>query len=1045
MSQINCGVTAGIAPFIKDTVLPLGTAITFTSTSTNATSYKWLIDGFNTFISNTPWNYGVTTGVHKISLVASNGTCTDTSETVYIFCAGIPHNIDTMFLANYGLVDTHEYGTCMDDAPDAGFILGGYGIRYNGSHRGFVTKITERGCIEWTREFDQDQVSFVFASPDTSYYVTSFGCLVKFNKDGTKLWQKSWASYAGGNRVSIEKMVADSSGNLYALANNPWPGYSLMKLDTSGNILWKRNLRIGSVYTESMLMNGLTMVKGKLFVSGMANPALANSFNFLSRINTSNGQPEWQYKYATTGGFNFNYAAAYDSLVMISGPESGKAAIALIDVEGNFVKGIRVPLGNGAPAGSVRAEADSNRKIFLYQFWYETLSLQPGFALHSYLMKVDTSQNKSWGMEYTTYPRGSFVATALNKHSSWAALGDDFGKVEDATFASRDFRFIKIDSLVTDPNYCFYRMDNFSVVPFTATRANLQWTIDTVVNITPAPAGGLNVSETFFTSRYSCPDFIDSCNFIKVSGPKNGCSFSDVFTYKIHRNRKCALIPTWDLPPGAVVVSQTDSSVSLKFPAYGIYSVGAKLKSCSVMKDSVIFSLRPKTYIPLNLGADTTICPSTTIRLSASKKFLGYVWQDGSTDSTFTVSQPGVYWVQVIDSCGNPVRDSITITPFSIPFSIGPNRVKCNNDTIVLSAPAGFINYTWSNNYNISSVSAQVVTVNPQSDTSYFVRAEKLPGCYLYDTVQITVFHSPPVNLGADKSFCTGDSAVFDAGAGFANYIWNNGATSQTFVTKTTGIFRVIATTSQGCRSFDTVEVKNVFPLPQLSLNKDPRLCIGDSRTLDPGTYRSYLWQDGSVSRTFTARVVGVYRVSVTDNNGCKGEDSTAITTMLPLPANFLPNDTSMCSFGTLQLMPLYNYPSYTWSTGSATNLITIKKPGAYWLIVKDTNNCKGTDTVLVNDKNCLKGLYVPTAFTPNHDGKNDVLHALIFGNVKQFRFTIFNRWGQIIFETTNPAIGWDGTVAEKQEDTGVYLWTCNYQFAGENVVAEKGTVLLLR
>jgi hypothetical protein len=236
-----------------------------------------------------------------------------------------------------------------------------------------------------------------------------------------------------------------------------------------------------------------------------------------------------------------------------------------------------------------------------------------------------------------------------------------------------------------------------------------------------------------------------------------------------------------------------------------------------------------------------------------------------------------------------------------IPFNAGPDRSKCNTDTLHLTAPSGFLNYQWSNNYNISSTSSQTVIVNPLTDTAYYVKAEKTPGCFAYDTVRIHVNTSPAISLGADKSFCSGDSAELDAGSGFSQYIWNSGSSAQQISVKTAGTFSVIGITEEGCKSYDTLKV-NVFANPVVSLDHTSYLCTGSSRLLDAGSYSSYLWSDGSTSSRMVVKDIGIYTVQVTDANGCKGTDTTRITSILPLPSHFLPNDTLLCSYDKLSI-----------------------------------------------------------------------------------------------------------------------------------------------
>ncbi|HVG13166.1 MAG TPA: gliding motility-associated C-terminal domain-containing protein, partial [Flavisolibacter sp.] len=265
------------------------------------------------------------------------------------------------------------------------------------------------------------------------------------------------------------------------------------------------------------------------------------------------------------------------------------------------------------------------------------------------------------------------------------------------------------------------------------------------------------------------------------------------------------------------------------------------------------------------------------------------------------------------------------------------------------------------------------------------------------------------------------------------------------YVARAAGTYSVRATTNQGCSSSDTVHVVNVHPLPKPVLDSDPILCAGATRTYDPGLFSSYLWQDGSTNRTFTTPTAGVYTVAVRDLNGCENTSSASITTIRPLPANFLPGDTALCTYGTLSLKPARTYKSYMWSTGSTAAQLNITHPGQYSLKVTDTQNCVGSDTILIRGKECLQGLFVPTAFTPNSDGKNDRLQVQLLGDVRFYEFRIYNRWGENVFVSKDAQRVWDGKVAGREEPSGVYVWVCNYLLAGGTSKQEKGSFVLIR
>jgi hypothetical protein len=99
-------------------------------------------------------------------------------------------------------------------------------------------------------------------------------------------------------------------------------------------------------------------------------------------------------------------------------------------------------------------------------------------------------------------------------------------------------------------------------------------------------------------------------------------------------------------------------------------------------------------------------------------------------------------------------------------------------------------------------------------------------------------------------------------------------------------------------------------------------------------------------------------------------------------------------------IKPSGSFQQYTWNNGATGSSLTVTRPGTYWLQVKDNDNCVGRDSIVVYPKECLKGIYVPTAFTPDGNGRNDYFKPFIGGVVKQYQFTIYNRWGQVVFTT---------------------------------------------
>ena len=124
----------------------------------------------------------------------------------------------------------------------------------------------------------------------------------------------------------------------------------------------------------------------------------------------------------------------------------------------------------------------------------------------------------------------------------------------------------------------------------------------------------------------------------------------------------------------------------------------------------------------------------------------------------------------------------------------------------------------------------------------------------------------------------------------------------------------------------------------------------------------------------------------------------------------------------------------------------TVTSAGNYTHIYKNEAGCDSlVENFILIDSACIQYVYVPTAFTPNADNKNDIFRPLISGALLQYSFIIYNRWGKIIFFSKEPLKGWNGTVNGIQQAAGTYVWICNYQLTGETLHTQKGTVTLIR
>lgn len=315
----------------------------------------------------------------------------------------------------------------------------------------------------------------------------------------------------------------------------------------------------------------------------------------------------------------------------------------------------------------------------------------------------------------------------------------------------------------------------------------------------------------------------------------------------------------------------------------GVYSVTVT-DNCEIYTDSVVLNIVP--YPQPDLGSGTAICPNDSIILDPGPGFLSYLWQDGSTDSTFTVTLPGVYWCLVNTICGNQ-SDTVIILPGLQPsINLGPDTSICENSTITFHAGGGYNSYLWQNGSTDSVFVATAVGL-------YSVTVTNNCGTDTDSVRIINTSPNPQPDLGNDSSFCFSVSITLDAGSGYAEYYWQNGTTNQTFPVNAPGTYFVTVTNSYGCKGSDTINIL-LEDMPVISLGTDKSLCDAVSFVLDPGPeFNSYLWQDGSSGQTFLASSEGIYSVTVT--NGCGSVDASVTVNPCPecicdIPNAFTPN-----------------------------------------------------------------------------------------------------------------------------------------------------------
>lgn len=923
---------------------------------------------------------------------------------------------------------------------------------------GIISKLDKSGVPVWNKYFTefnvgnkpvlfndlcltQDQKLAIVGNSFDPTTQQSFFHFIKADTNGTLLFQKKWA--LPHTKISVKAVAQAGDKSYFSLIHfdrypqKDW--FVIIKTDENGNLLWARRYEM----TAQLIPSRLIITTNALFVAS-AQYGNGPLHTILTKIDQTNGVIMLlrQYRFNNADTY-FEQSALFNNStdLLISGRTvtNGKNKPFLLRLTeiGNIIQ--LTEFNQPALGHEFLVHVDKNDDILLGNAYSAGSPAITGTVL----ARVNGSFAVQWSRSFlnpANYPDGLYkVLNAANTGILAAGIHN---------YAPGGWPISTLGRYTNDGHLpCL--SEQLDLLPATITGVPGAVTIPVidVVALTPVTNSPVLTDALTRTLYTGCTAF-SQCDSVGIEKKDTVCSLADTVIIRAAKNNGCLNAVEWEIDPTyAKIIKTTDSTISLQFLRTGTITLYARITtSCRLHQDSTVIHIMssPDT---VTLGPDVQLCTNSTYTLHAGPGFRSYQWQDGSTDSTFTAYNPGMYHVLATDYCGNAYRDTVIITQAPTPpFDLGPDLERCSNDTLQLTAPAGFTNYRWSGNYMISSIYGQTVRLYTDQDTLYSVTAEKGPGCIVIDTIRVKIKPTAPLNLGNDTSFCQNKSIVLDAGPGFSNYTWNTGANSQQVTIATAGNFHVSATNANGCISKDTLVVTNVFALPIVNLGRDTIVCANGSIAFHAGAgFAAYQWQDGSTGAAFTATQAGVYWVRVTDQHTCINSDTVAITDVKAPPANFLPDTAQLCDWQRLELKPSTTFKQYQWYNNATTSAITITAPGIYWLKATNSFGCTGADSIKVVAKDCLKGLYLPNAFSPNNDRNNDVFRPTVYGYPEKYRLTVYNRWGQRIFETIDINKGWDGTINGKPQDTGMFVWTCQYKLAGMEEKKEKGVLTLVR
>lgn len=385
----------------------------------------------------------------------------------------------------------------------------------------------------------------------------------------------------------------------------------------------------------------------------------------------------------------------------------------------------------------------------------------------------------------------------------------------------------------------------------------------------------------------------------------------------------------------------------------------------------------------------------------------------------------------------------------------------CSIDSLQLRI-TGPGNYSWRPSYNIINPADPSPVVFPKTTTTYLVDMND-NGCVNTDSVKVRVVDFVTLTAGPDSTICLTDTITLKPVTDGLRFSWTPANTLSDPLTRNPRAFPSATTTYRlqasigKCNASDEVTIRTV-PYPVSRAGKDTLICYEDTAILHASyTGSSLRWTPAAslgnpTSATTLAwpLVTTRYTLAVYDTIGCpKPGLSTVVVNVFDRIIARAGNDTAVVINQPLQLSGL-GAELFEWSPPTYLNNPYAQKPVArlddnmtYVLKAYTQEGCFALDTINIKVFKTAPDIFVPNAFAPG--GRNRVLRPIPVGISQLEYFRVYNRWGQLVYQTSQTGQGWDGTIGGVTQSTGTYVWQVRGKdFTGKTIL-KQGTALLLR
>jgi PKD repeat protein len=567
---------------------------------------------------------------------------------------------------------------------------------------------------------------------------------------------------------------------------------------------------------------------------------------------------------------------------------------------------------------------------------------------------------------------------------------------------------------------------------------------------------------------------------------KPNYSYCDDFlvTFRNEQVNPPGSVYIWDFGDGSPPEQTTDleGRVQHQYADTGTFRIKLKVILAGQCEDETVAwaAVYPGFYPGFKVVGTCVLLPlqfvdETTSKYGAPSKWRWNFGDETTNADTSTQQNPswkyntmGVKQIQLIVESNKGCIDTVTVDTEvrdkpPIKFQ-SKDTLICSIDTLQLQA-YGIGIFSWTPLYNIMNENTATPLVWPKKTTWYTVTLNE-NGCINKDSMRVRVVDSVTLYAGNDSTICLKDTIQLNPQTDGLKFEWSGNVpgyisdanVKRPFVTPTATTTYLVKAHIGKCKSSDEITIRTI-PYPNARVSADTLICYDDTArieaSMDGSSFRwsptSTLSSPNSMKTLAWPKKTTAYIFSAYDTLGCPkpGRDTVVVNVKNEIIA-FAGNDTSIVVGQPLHLhgkgSDFYEWSPSTYLSRNdiADPVVILNDNFSYQLKAYTAEGCFDLDTINIKVFKTSPDIFVPNAFHPGAS-RNNVLRPIPVGIATLDFFRVYNRWGQMVFQTFSAEIGWDGTVGGKIQDSGTFVWMVRGKDYTGKVVLKRGTAILIR